>query len=97
MSELNKDTIEKLMHLCRIDCTVEEQESLLKDLDHILDYVKLLEEVDTRHVEPCNHVLANIYNALRDDVPGKTLSREEFLNNSPEHTGGMIKVPTIIN
>ena len=97
MSDLNKETIKKLMHLCRIDCTEEEQDSLLKDLSNILDYIELLQEVDTSHVEPCSHVLANIYNALRDDDVGETLSREEFLANAPEHIGGMVKVPTIIS
>ena len=96
MSDLNKETIKNLMTLCRIDCTEQEQEALLKDLSRILDYMALLDEVDTSHVEPCNHVLANIFNALRDDVIGETLPRDEFLNNSPDHIGGMIKVPTII-
>lgn len=96
MTTLNNEIIHKLMELSRIDCTEGEQESLQRDLTEILDYVELLQEVDTTNVKPCNHVLANIYNAMRDDVVGETISRDDFINNAPEHVGGMIRVPPII-
>lgn len=97
MSHLNEESIKKLSELCRIHCSEEEQQALLKDLESILTYVDQLREVDTENVTPCNHVLADISNVMREDKTGETLSREVFLKNSPEHTGGMIRVPPVIH
>lgn len=96
MAKLDKETIKNLILLCRIDCTEEEQEALLKDLQSILGYFELLSEIDTENVPPCNHVLEGISNVMRDDIVGETLSRETFLSNAPSQIGGMIRVPPVI-
>lgn len=96
MHNLDKDTIKNLTKLCRIDCTEEEQEGLLEDLKKILAYVDQLEEVDTENIQPCYQVLDEVFNVFREDVVLDTLPREVFLKNAPSHTGGMIKVPTVI-
>jgi aspartyl-tRNA(Asn)/glutamyl-tRNA(Gln) amidotransferase subunit C len=97
MATLDEATLKKLTLLSRIACTEEEQKEILADLSKILLYVEQLEEVDTKGVPPCNHVLAEIVNVMREDVVGKTLPRATFLANAPEHVGGLIKVPTVIN
>lgn len=96
MAKLNKETIQQLTRLCRIDCTDEEQEALLIDLRKILDYIEQLQEIDTEHVPPCNHVLENMTNVMREDIVGDVLNRESFLANAPSHIGGMIRVPPVI-
>lgn len=96
MAKLDKETIKNLTRLCRIDCTEEEQDALLNDLKKILDYIEQLEEIDTKDVSPCDHVLDEIVNVLREDEVGAVLDRETFLANAPSHIGGMIRVPTII-
>ena len=96
MSELKREDLVKLTHLSRIDCKEEEIDSLLGDLKNILDYIDLLHEVDTSNVQPCNHVLANVFNTQREDIPGACLPREDFLNNAPSQSEGMIRVPSIL-
>ncbi len=96
MAKLDKETILKLTRLCRIDCTAEEQEALLKDLKLILDYFEQLEEIDTENVPPCNHVLENMANVMREDEVGEVLDREAFLANAPSHIGGMVRVPPVM-
>lgn len=96
MATLNQEMIKKLTRLCRIDCTEEEQKTLLEDLRKILLYFEQLEEIDTTDVPPCNHVLEGMANVMREDVIGDVLSREIFLANAPAHIGGMIKVPEVI-
>ena len=96
MADLDKNTIKKLTQLCRIDCTEEEQESLLKDLKQILAYIEQLQEIDTANVSPCNHVLENMSNVMREDEVGEVLDRELFLANAPSHVGGMVRVPPVI-
>ena len=95
MADIKKETIKNLTLLSRIACTEEEQEALLQDLGKILKYFEQLEEIDTSKVPPCNHVLEGMSNVMREDVVGKTLSREEFLKNAPSHVGGLIRVPPV--
>lgn len=96
MGTLNKESIQELTRLCRIDCTEEEQESLLNDLEKILAYFEQLEQIDTDNVPPCNHVLEAMSNVMREDIVGEVLNRDAFLNNAPSHVGGMIRVPPVI-
>jgi|EndMetStandDraft_7_1072992.scaffolds.fasta_scaffold1469921_2 aspartyl-tRNA(Asn)/glutamyl-tRNA(Gln) amidotransferase subunit C len=95
MAELDKKAIKNLTALSRIDCSDEEQEQLLKDLKSILNYIELLREIDTEHVPPCNHVLEDIVNVTREDIPGDPMPREVFLANAPSHIGGLIRVPPV--
>lgn len=96
MAKFDKETVRYLADLSRIDCSEAEQESLFNDLTKILEHVNLLQEVDTEGVAPCNHVLAGMTNVMREDIVGETMPRETFLANAPEHTGGLIRVPTVI-
>ncbi len=96
MVTLNKQTIQNLIQLCRIDCSKEEQERLLEDLKKIISYIEQLQELDTENVLPCNHVLEEMANVMRNDVTGETMPREVFLANAPSQIGGMIRVPPVI-
>lgn len=96
MVQIDKETIKKLSKLSRIDCTPEEQEALFVNLQGILAYFEQLQEVDTENVAPCNHVLEDIVNVMREDVVGSTMPRELFLANAPSQVGGMIRVPPIL-
>ena len=96
MAKIDRKTIQNLTKLCRIECTEAEQESLTQDLQNILQYIELLQELDTENVKPCDHVLEGIVNVTREDAVGETLPREAFLANAPSQVGGMIRVPTVI-
>lgn len=96
MAKLDKETVEYLSRLSRIECTQEEQEALLNDLKKILDYVEQLQDVDTENISPCCHVLEGMANVLREDTVGEVMDRQLFLNNAPSHVGGMIRVPPIL-
>jgi aspartyl-tRNA(Asn)/glutamyl-tRNA(Gln) amidotransferase subunit C len=96
MVQFDKDTIEKLFLLSRIECTEEQEEALLKDLKKIIEYFEQLNEINTANVPPCDHVLADIQNVFREDEVGSSMPIELFLANAPDHIGGLIKVPTVI-
>lgn len=96
MAELDKNTIAKLIKLSRINCSEEEEEALLDSLKKIINYMDLLNEVDTENIPPCNHVLSDIVNVMREDAIGETMPREKFLSNAPSQIGGMIRVPPVL-
>ncbi len=96
MATIDKQSIQNLIKLSRIECSEQEQESLVIDLAKVLSYIEQLQDIDTDNVTPCNTVLEDIGNVLRDDVVGETLPREVFLSNAPSQVGGMIRVPPVI-
>lgn len=96
MVQFDKDTIQNLITLSRIECTEEQKEALLNDLKKIIEHFEQMSEIDTENVPPCDHVLAGISNVMREDEVGQKMPRDLFLSNAPSHIGGMIKVPTVI-
>ncbi len=93
--KITKQEVEHVARLARLELSEQEKEKLTDQLSNILTYVEKLNELDTSGVEPTAHVL-DINNVMRDDVPGKSLSREMALANAPEKAGGHYKVPKII-
>ena len=96
MSKLNKESARQLSRLCHIDCGEEELDGLLQDLEKILQYIELLDEIDTTDAAPCNHIIEGMANVMREDIVGAVLDRDTFLTNAPSHIGGMIRVPPVI-
>ncbi|WP_053361461.1 Asp-tRNA(Asn)/Glu-tRNA(Gln) amidotransferase subunit GatC [Bacillus sp. FJAT-27251] len=95
MSRISVDQVKHVAHLARLAVTEEEADKLTDQLDKIITFAELLNEVDTEGVEPISHVL-NIKNVMREDVAKPGLSNEEVLKNAPDHQDGQIKVPAII-
>ncbi|MCH9632558.1 MAG: Glutamyl-tRNA(Gln) amidotransferase subunit C [Chlamydiae bacterium] len=96
MSDLSDDTIEHLARLSRISVTEADKKILYQDLNRIVDFIDLLEQVDTEGVATCDFVHKHHKHLLREDKVKDMLPRDEFLKNAPDHMGGMVKVPPII-
>lgn len=94
--KIDKETVEKVAHLARLEVSEEEKEIFAHQLSDILSHAEKLNELDTEDVEPMAHVLT-INNVLRKDKVRDSLSREEALANAPEKEEGMFKVPQIVD
>lgn len=94
MSVTKKD-VDYVADLARLQLTEEESESLVNDLNQILDYINTLEEVDTSDVEPLEHVIELEYR-LRDDTAREPLSHEDALKNAPDADSDYFRVPRVI-
>ncbi|MEW9051592.1 MAG: Asp-tRNA(Asn)/Glu-tRNA(Gln) amidotransferase subunit GatC [Neobacillus sp.] len=95
MTRISNDQVKHVANLARLAVTDAEVDKFTKQLDAIITFAEQLNEVDTDHVEPTNHVL-DMKNVLREDIPQKGLPREEVLKNAPDHQDGQIKVPAIM-
>lgn len=97
MSKFTRNEFEHLKKLCRIECTPEEESEILHSLQRVLTYVEQLKEVDTEGVASCNYVLRSMLrNKMREDEVKDLLSRDQFLDNVPDHIGGMVRVPPVM-
>ncbi len=82
-----------MANLARLELTEEETELFSKQLADIVQFVNQINEVDTSGVEP--FVLDYGKTPMREDLPGKTLPREEIEKNAPEFENGYFVVPRI--
>lgn len=97
MTKIDQEVLEHISELCAIDLKEHEKAPLLEDLQKMVEYVSLLDRVDTSEIEPCNHVVPTKTMKCREDIPNNSLPSKLFLNNAPDHVAKMIKVPTIIS
>jgi len=93
--KLNRKDVEHVALLSRLELSEQDLDKYTGQLDAILEYIDVLNQVDTSGVEPMAHVL-DIRNVMRPDVVQPSLSREAALMNAPEPENGFFKVPKIV-
>ena len=93
--KITKDEVAYVAHLARLDFTEEEMDKFTPQLNDILMYVDMLNQIDTTGVKPTSHAIS-LNNAFRDDEPGKSLDQEQSLANAPDPRGPFFRVPKIV-
>lgn len=95
---LTREEVEKVAALAHLQLSEEEFETFRRQLDSILAYIAKLNELDTSEVEPMAQVLCQAREnaALREDVVGASLPREQALGEAPESDGSLVKVPKVV-
>jgi aspartyl-tRNA(Asn)/glutamyl-tRNA(Gln) amidotransferase subunit C len=92
--------VERVAELANLELEPEETQSMLHDLNAILDHVAQLNELDTSGVAPLAQVSelegTNGLSTLRPDVVTASLDRVEVMAQAPETDGVFFKVPKVI-
>lgn len=94
--ELDHIDVQYVADLARVELTSEEAERYQRELDAVVDYVHLLDDLDVDGIEPTAHPfpVANIY---REDEARPGLTSERVEENAPVATDdGAIRVPAIL-
>lgn len=89
------EEVRKVAALARLDLTDEELKTYGQQLTQILDYVKVLDEVNLEDVDPMPHAV-DLKNVLREDERRPSLPREAALQNAPKTDGQYFQVPQIL-
>jgi aspartyl-tRNA(Asn)/glutamyl-tRNA(Gln) amidotransferase subunit C len=92
---IDKQTLEKLAHLSRLEINEKDEAKMMQDLSAIVTFVEKLNEVNTDGVEPLTTMSQEV-NALREDEPGGHLTHEEVLKNAPAKDKDFFRVPKVI-
>ena len=93
-----KITREEVLHaagLARLDVDEAAVDVFARQIGTILEYVEVLNRVDTQGVLPTSHAIA-LTNAFREDEPVEEYDLEQALANAPEKEGGNFVVPKVI-
>ena len=95
MMEINKELIEKLASLARLNLSESEINEFLPQLKEILNTFSKIKEVNTEKINPSFQPL-EIKNIYREDKIEKCLSQEEALKNTKHKENGFFKGPKTI-
>jgi len=91
--------------LANLELTEAERERMLRDLNSVLDYIALLNELDTANVEPMSHISIGSSGAehspagTREDILEglrKSLPHDIAVQNAPDSDGTFFRVPKVI-
>ncbi len=66
-NKISDETIEYVGILAKLELSEEEKEQAKKDMEKMLDYIDILNELDTEGIEPMSHVFP-VNNVFREDV-----------------------------
>jgi aspartyl-tRNA(Asn)/glutamyl-tRNA(Gln) amidotransferase subunit C len=94
--KLSIDEVKHIAHLARLDLTNEEIQRYQGQLSSILDYITMLQELDTSDVPPTSSVLPQS-SPLREDMAHPGLSTEKALKNAPSQEQNQFKVPPVLD
>ena len=94
--KLNKQQVEHIAVLARLELTEKEKEMFASQLSSILDYVEKLKEVDTDGVEETSQV-TGLINSIRDDVVEEAPLelKQGILSNAPDREDNLFKVKSV--
>ncbi len=92
---ISKQEVEHIALLARLKLTEEETDLYTEQLNSILGYAAMLEQLDTENVKPTAHAV-ELFNVLRDDEVKPSLAQEKALKNAPEAEDGFFRVPRIV-
>lgn len=98
MVDVSEEEIVHLTKLCRIACSQEKRQAVLRDFQSVVQYIDQLRTIDTSGIEPCVCISrGNTATPLRDDIVLEPLERDSFLKDAPSTIAGLIRVPTVIH
>lgn len=92
---LSKEEVLKIAQLSKLEFEESEIEKFQVELNDILGYIDILNEVDTSQVEPLTYI-NNTVNNFRKEEKLESISTEKALLNAPESAESAIIVPKVI-
>ncbi|MDB5143761.1 MAG: gatC [Mucilaginibacter sp.] len=93
---IDKETVEKVAHLARLELAEDEKDNMIADMSKILGFMAKLNEINTTGIEPLVY-MTNEINVFREDVVKQEITHEEALKNAPKHDENYFLVAKVID
>ena len=90
-----KIDVKKIANLAALTLKKNEIKTLESQLGETLEYINLLNEIDTKNIEPTSQV-TGLENVLREDVAIESLTQDQAISNSDATHNGLFKVKAIL-
>jgi aspartyl-tRNA(Asn)/glutamyl-tRNA(Gln) amidotransferase subunit C len=93
--KIDRQTIEKVSKLARLELTEPEKDEFSKQLSDIITYVEKINELNTSDVKTADHVV-DLGNVFRQDTVLTSIDKNEVEKIAPDFENGHFIVPRII-
>jgi len=93
--KITKEEVLYVAHLARLDLDDASIERFSQQVGSILEYVDLLNQVDTGGIRATSHAI-DLTNAFREDAEKLHLDREAALASAPQQEEGSFVVPKVV-
>lgn len=90
---IDREQVLHVARLARLELTDDEVQHMTGELSKVLEHIDKIAELDLENVAPTSHVVA-VENALREDEPEPSLSREVALAPAPAVADDGFLVPS---
>ena len=87
--------VKYVAHLARLALTPEEEKKFGDQLNHVLEHIEKLKELDVTNVEPTAHAVP-LVNVTRADEVRPSLPHSDALRNAHAQANGLFLVPKIV-
>ena len=92
--QVDETLVKKIAFLARLDLSKEETELFVSQFRDILDYVSILNEVNTEDIPPAYLSSAN-QSVTREDEIEASVPTDEFISNAPQSKDGYVVIPRV--
>lgn len=92
--QVDEKLVKDIASLARLDLTDDETRMFVSQFKDILDYVSILNEVDTENVAPA-YLSSSSKNSPREDVIEDSVPTEDFLANAPQTKDDYVVIPRV--
>jgi len=92
--KVDEKLVQEIASLARLDLSQEETREFVLQFRDILDYVSILNEVDTEDVAPA-YLSSSIKSVTREDQVEASVPTDEFLSNAPQSKDDYVVIPRV--
>ena len=96
MAKITREEILKLARLSRLHLNEDEVQEFTDEIGKLIDYVKVLEDVDVSGLRPTYQVTGSENITRSDEIIDYKMNQEDLLKNLPDREGNLIKVKRMI-
>ncbi len=93
--KITTELVDYISELSRLELEAGEKRDMTAELERIVAYMDVLNQLDTAGVEPMSHVFP-VKNVLREDEVTPSQDRAELLAGSPARDGEAFLVPKAV-
>lgn len=93
--KITTEMVDYVSELSRLSLPEEEKAEMAEKLEQIIDYVEILNRLDTEGVEPMSHTFP-VKNVLREDEVVDFGRHAELMSNAPAHDESAFLVPKTV-
>lgn len=92
--QVDEKLVKEIASLARLDLSADETTMFVSQFRDILNYVSILDEVDTEHVPPA-YLFSASKGVTREDVIEPSVPTGEFIANAPQARDDYVVIPRV--